>query len=48
VPLPLTAEQVKKREFRKLWIQRIGAAVQQYNINYSRCASMLLLDRDTR
>ncbi|EWM28277.1 50s ribosomal protein l20 [Nannochloropsis gaditana] len=27
---------VKKREFRSLWIQRIGAAVQQYGMNYSR------------
>ncbi len=25
----------KKREFRKLWIQRINAAVRQYNMNYS-------------
>ncbi len=27
---------VRKREFRSLWIQRIGAAVQQYGMNYSR------------
>jgi len=27
---------VKKREFRSIWIQRIGAAVQQYGMNYSR------------
>ncbi len=25
----------KKREFRKLWIQRINAAVRQYDMNYS-------------
>ncbi len=25
----------KKREFRKLWIQRINAAVRQYDLNYS-------------
>ena len=25
----------KKREFRKLWIQRIGAAVKEHNISYS-------------
>lgn len=25
----------KKREFRKLWIQRINAAVRQYNMSYS-------------
>lgn len=25
----------KKREFRKLWIQRINAAVRQYGMNYS-------------
>ncbi len=25
----------KKREFRKLWITRINAAVHQYNLNYS-------------
>ncbi len=25
----------KKREFRKLWIQRIGAAVKEHNLSYS-------------
>ena len=27
---------VKKREFRKLWIARINAAVREYGLNYSR------------
>ena len=27
---------VRKRDFRSLWIQRLNAAVRQYDINYSR------------
>lgn len=31
---------VKKREFRKLWIQRMNAGVRQYGISYSRFVQM--------
>jgi large subunit ribosomal protein L20 len=31
--------QVKKREFRSLWIQRINAAVQQHGLSYNRCVA---------
>ena len=31
----------KKREFRKLWIQRINAAVRQYGMNYSQLIGKL-------
>jgi large subunit ribosomal protein L20 len=41
---------VKKREFRKLWIQRMNAGVRQYGISYSRYVQMqarsgVVLDR---
>lgn len=41
---------VKKREFRKLWIQRMNAGVRQYGISYSRFVQMqarsgVVLDR---
>ena len=41
---------VKKREFRKLWIQRVNAGVRQYGISYSRFVQMqarsgVVLDR---
>ncbi|MEX0884385.1 MAG: 50S ribosomal protein L20 [Cyclobacteriaceae bacterium] len=32
---------VKKREFRKLWIQRINAGVRQYGISYSQFMGLL-------
>jgi large subunit ribosomal protein L20 len=32
---------VKKREFRKLWITRINAAVRPYGLNYSRFIHLL-------
>lgn len=31
----------RKRDFRRLWIIRINAAVRQYGLNYSRFISML-------
>ncbi len=41
---------MKKREFRKLWIQRVNAGVRQYGISYSRFVQMqarsgVVLDR---
>lgn len=41
---------VKKREFRKLWIQRLNAGVRQHGMSYSRFISMqgksgVVLDR---
>lgn len=32
---------VKKREFRKLWIQRISAAVKEYGMSYSKFISVV-------
>ncbi len=37
----------KKRAFRKLWIQRINAAVRQYDMNYSQFIGKLN-DKDVR
>ena len=31
----------KKREFRKLWIQRINAGARQYDVNYSQFMGLL-------
>nr|YP_009243843.1 ribosomal protein L20 [Sporolithon durum]AMK96085.1 ribosomal protein L20 [Sporolithon durum] len=31
----------KKRDYRRLWISRINAAVRSYNINYSKFISLL-------
>jgi large subunit ribosomal protein L20 len=41
---------VKKREFRKLWIQRLNAGVRQYGLSYSKFIQMqnnsgIVLDR---
>lgn len=32
---------LRKRDFRKLWIQRINAAVRQYGLNYSKFINLL-------
>ena len=40
---------IKKRNFRKLWIERVNAGVRQHNVSYSRfMAAMKSLEGDKR
>ena len=36
-----TGRKLRKRDLRKLWIQRINAAVRQHNVNYSQFIKLL-------